>query len=82
MKALVIIPTLNEENNIEIIINRIIFFHKKIKILVVDDESKDNTINIVKNYEVFVSVLLVSVLSEESSYEVDNSELDDVILLV
>lgn len=48
MKVLVIIPTLNEENNIEIIINKIIFFHKKIKILVVDDEFKDNTINIVK----------------------------------
>jgi dolichol-phosphate mannosyltransferase len=48
LKVIVIIPTLNEENNIEIIIKKIIFFHKKIKILVVDDESKDNTINIVK----------------------------------
>ena len=48
MRILIIIPTLNEEKNIEFIIKKIIFLYKDIKILVVDDNSKDETINILK----------------------------------
>ena len=48
MRILIIIPTLNEEKNIEFIIKKIIFLYKEIKILVVDDNSKDETINILK----------------------------------
>ena len=48
MKVLVIIPTLNEEHNIERIINKIIFLYKEIKILVVDDNSNDKTISLLK----------------------------------
>jgi dolichol-phosphate mannosyltransferase len=48
LKILVIIPTLNEEKNIRSIVQKIIFLHKKIKILIVDDNSTDKTISILK----------------------------------
>jgi len=50
LKTLIIIPTLNEEQNIGYIIKKIIFLYKKIKILVVDDNSTDETINILKQF--------------------------------
>ncbi|MAZ61301.1 MAG: dolichyl-phosphate beta-D-mannosyltransferase [Candidatus Marinimicrobia bacterium] len=43
MKKLVIIPTYNEINNIEIIINKIIKLDLNLDILVVDDNSPDKT---------------------------------------
>jgi dolichol-phosphate mannosyltransferase len=43
MKVLIIIPTLNEEKNIHILINKIIKLNLKITILVIDDNSKDLT---------------------------------------
>jgi dolichol-phosphate mannosyltransferase len=51
LKILIVIPTLNEEKNIKYIIKKIIFFYKEIKILVVDDNSKDETINILKKFD-------------------------------
>lgn len=51
MKILIVIPTLNEEKNIKFIIKKIIFLYKEIKILVVDDNSKDETINILKKFD-------------------------------
>ncbi|MFW9810370.1 MAG: glycosyltransferase family 2 protein, partial [Candidatus Thorarchaeota archaeon] len=46
----VIIPTLNEEENIERIIRSIFFFQEKadISIIIVDDNSTDNTHQIVE----------------------------------
>lgn len=48
MKTLVIIPTLNEEKNIKKIVNKIIRVNKKFNILIIDDESTDNTISVIK----------------------------------
>ena len=45
MKTLIIIPTLNESKNIEKLVYKI-FKNSKLKILVIDDNSKDGTINI------------------------------------
>ncbi len=47
-KSLVIIPTYNEKDNIEEIIDRVFHLQKDFDILVVDDNSPDNTANIVK----------------------------------
>jgi len=53
MNTLIIIPTYNEEENIEKIIHQIfnILEEKKFGILVVDDASKDSTASIVKNMQ-------------------------------
>ena len=48
-KALVIIPTYNEKDNIEEIIDRVFHLEKKFDILVVDDNSPDGTGRIVQN---------------------------------
>lgn len=47
-KNLIIIPTYNEINNIELIINKIIYLNLNIDILVVDDNSPDKTFEKVK----------------------------------
>lgn len=47
--ALVIIPTYNEKENIEAIINAVLEQEKEFNILVVDDNSPDGTADIVKN---------------------------------
>ncbi len=51
MKHLVVIPTYNESENIENLINRIFELYKDINILVVDDSSPDNTSGIVRNLQ-------------------------------
>ena len=47
--TLVIIPTYNEKENIEAIIEAVFNQKKKFHILVVDDNSPDGTANIVEN---------------------------------
>ena len=49
-KSLIIIPTYNESENIELIINKIINVDNSNDILVVDDNSPDGTFNIVERY--------------------------------
>lgn len=46
----VIIPTLNEENNISELLEKLISFYKKINIIIADDGSKDKTQEIVRSY--------------------------------
>ena len=57
MKKLVIIPTYNEINNIDVIINKIINLDLNLDILVVDDNSPDKTYDKVhelqKNIKIF-----------------------------
>jgi len=48
MKLLIIIPTLNEKDNINYIANRIFFFIKKTDILFVDDNSSDGSKKLIK----------------------------------
>ena len=48
MKSLIIIPTLNESKNIKNLITRLGNLHNNIDILVVDDNSYDGTIDILK----------------------------------
>ena len=47
MKTLIIIPTLNESENISKLLLKLLKFYKKIDILVVDDNSTDGTYDIV-----------------------------------
>ena len=49
--SLVIIPTYNEKENIEIIIKKIFSLEKSFQILIVDDDSPDGTAKIVKNLQ-------------------------------
>ena len=50
MKALIVIPTYNEAQNIEQLIDRIMFQGiRGVEILVVDDNSPDGTAKIVEN---------------------------------
>jgi len=49
MKLLIIIPTLNEKNNINYIVDKIFFFVKKTDILFVDDNSSDGSKKIIIN---------------------------------
>ena len=53
MNTLIIIPTYNEEQNIEKLIHQIfnILEMQKFAVLVVDDSSKDNTANIIKEMQ-------------------------------
>lgn len=46
-KAVVIIPTYNEKNNIELVINKLIGFN--VDILIIDDNSPDGTAQVVEN---------------------------------
>ena len=48
-KSLIIIPTYNEAENIEYVINKILSLQNNNYVLVVDDNSPDGTSNIVKN---------------------------------
>jgi len=48
MKNLIVIPTYNEKENIENIINAVLPLSEKFEILVVDDNSPDGTANIIK----------------------------------
>jgi dolichol-phosphate mannosyltransferase len=50
-KILIIIPTLNEKGNISIILKKIKKFQKQASVLFVDDNSKDGSINEIKNYK-------------------------------
>ena len=47
MKTLIVIPTLNESKNIKKLVYKILK-NSKYKILVIDDNSNDGTINILK----------------------------------
>lgn len=49
MRTLVIIPTYNEKENIERIINAVLSQHESIEMLIIDDNSPDGTADIVKN---------------------------------
>ncbi len=55
MKKLVIIPTYNEKENIEAIINAVIGLEQDFHILVVDDSSPDGTAEIVKSLQKKIS---------------------------
>lgn len=50
MKTLVVLPSYNESDNIIKIINKILFQSKDNYVVVVDDNSSDNTAEIVKNF--------------------------------
>ena len=50
MKAIIVLPTYNEKDNIEKMINTILELPEYIEILVVDDNSPDGTAKIVEKY--------------------------------
>ena len=57
--TIIIIPTLNEENNVEIVIDKILKTKEKFDILFIDDGSTDNTresIQQLKNKYPFVNI--------------------------
>lgn len=49
-KTVIVIPTYNERENIEILLKRILQLKKELEIIVVDDSSPDGTGEIVKEY--------------------------------
>lgn len=51
-KKLVIIPTYNEKENIQAIIEKVFSFNQSFEILVIDDGSPDGTATIVKNLQI------------------------------
>ena len=58
--TIIIIPTLNEENNVEIVIDKILKTKEKFDILFIDDGSTDNTresIKQLKNKYPFVNYI-------------------------
>jgi dolichol-phosphate mannosyltransferase len=48
---LIVLPTLNEENNIKIILNKFIILKISFDVLIIDDGSSDQTISIVKSFK-------------------------------
>ena len=72
-KAIVIIPTYNEKDNIEITVSAIFDVFAKINswemnILVVDDSSPDNTGKLVKSHKLFNKRLYLIERSENRGY--------------
>ncbi len=59
MKVLIIIPTYNEVENIQILIKSILNVSKDLSILVIDDNSPDNTYQTVKNISEMTSNVYV-----------------------
>ncbi len=55
-KSLIIIPTYNEAENIEDVINKILSLQNNNFILVVDDNSPDGTSNIVENLKKIIQI--------------------------
>lgn len=51
-KSLVVIPTYNEIDNIEVVINKIFGLNIPLDILVIDDNSPDGTANLVKKLQI------------------------------
>lgn len=50
MRKIIIIPTYNEKNNISLLIKKIVKLYKsQFNILVIDDNSPDGTLNVIKN---------------------------------
>jgi len=49
-KAVVILPTYNEVENISVILDKLIKLPCKLDILIIDDNSQDGTIDVVKNF--------------------------------
>lgn len=58
----IIIPTINEEKNISITIKKLIkiFSNKNIEIVIVDDQSTDNTINEINKYKGETNIKIIS----------------------
>ena len=50
MKAIIIVPTYNEKDNIEKMINTVLELPSYVEILVVDDNSPDKTADLVEKY--------------------------------
>ena len=67
-KPLVIIPTLNEADNIAILIRRLLKSYDHIDILIVDGNSSDGTQNIVRELEKEIGHLKLIVQQQKSSY--------------
>ena len=51
MKTIIIVPTLNEKKNITLLIKKLIKVSDKFDILIIDDNSTDETLNIAKSFE-------------------------------
>ena len=50
MKAIIVLPTYNEKDNIEKMLNKVLSLPEYIEILVVDDNSPDGTASVVEKY--------------------------------
>jgi len=57
LKISIIIPTINEANNLPLLLSDLLIIHKDVEIIIVDCGSEDKTIDIAKFYgaKVFIS---------------------------
>lgn len=76
--SIVIIPTYNEKENIENIINRVFSLEKEFEILIIDDGSPDGTADIVKRLinEFLINFILNSVKANWGSERHIYTDLD------
>ena len=50
-KILLILPTINEEKNVKLLLKQILKTKIQLDILIIDDGSIDNTVNVINNFK-------------------------------
>ena len=78
LKLSAIIPTFNEEKNIEAAIQSVLFVDE---IIIIDSYSTDNTIDIAKKYNVRIIQRTFDNFSNQKNYAIEHAKYEWIILL-
>ena len=68
-KILLILPTINEEKNIKILLKQILKTKIKLDILIIDDGSSDNTLSVINNLKKKIKKIKFSLNQERKGLE-------------
>lgn len=77
-KVTAIIPTFNEEDNIEDVIKNVLFADE---VIIIDSYSTDNTLALAKKYEVTIILRKFDNFSTQKNYAIDKAKNDWILIL-